>query len=285
LKSELAELRLICNLPAGLRCAPRREELVDLGIANKQALVLGGSSGIGLGIATSLAKEGVNVTIASRDRGKLAAAADFIENACGRKANSLVCDLSSPDSVGELLEALPIVDIAVLNSGGPQPGGALDITAEAWPKQFQTMFLSLVRIAGAYIPHMRQQRFGRLLVVVSSGVIQPIPNLVMSNALRNALVGWAKTLSREVAADGITVNCLAPGRIDTPRLHALDANMAEREGLAVETVSERAVRQIPAGRLGTIEEFGDVACFVASVKASYVNGSILRIDGGSISSL
>ncbi len=129
---------------------------------------------------------------------------------------------------------------------------------------------------------MRKRGFGRILLVVSSGVIQPIPNLAISNALRSALVGWAKTLANEVAADGVTVNCLAPGRIATDRIVEFDQNRAQREGLTIEQVQKQSRAGIPAGRYGEASEFAAVAAFLASPRSSYVTGSVIRIDGGMI---
>jgi len=131
---------------------------------------------------------------------------------------------------------------------------------------------------------MHQKKFGRILIVISSGVVEPIANLGISNSLRAAIVGWAKTLATEVAAEGITVNCIAPGRIRTPRLASVDAARAKAENVAVEAVEQRSLATIPLGRFGTIEEYGATAAFLASRQASYITGSIIRVDGGMISS-
>jgi 3-oxoacyl-[acyl-carrier protein] reductase len=132
---------------------------------------------------------------------------------------------------------------------------------------------------------MRQRRFGRIMLVVSSGVIQPIPNLALSNALRSGLVGWAKTLASEVAADGVTVNCLAPGRIATDRIVEFDEARARREGITVEQAQKASTATIPAGRYGEADEFAAMAAFLASPRASYMTGGIVRIDGGMIRSV
>ena len=142
--------------------------------------------------------------------------------------------------------------------------------------------LPVVRLAGLALASMRARGFGRILVVGSSGVVQPIPNLVMSNALRSSILGWAKTLAAEVAADGVTVNMILPGRIETDRTAELDAANAGRQGKSVAEIAEAARSTIPAGRYGRVAEFADVACFLCSERASYVTGSAVRVDGGAI---
>jgi 3-oxoacyl-[acyl-carrier protein] reductase len=147
------------------------------------------------------------------------------------------------------------------------------------------MFLSAIRLTRLALPGMRTRRFGRILLVVSSGVIEPISNLAISNALRAALVGWAKTLATEVAADGVTVNCLAPGRIATDRIVELDNARSRREGITVEQARKLSIATIPAGRYGEADEFAAMAAFLASPRASYVTGGVIRIDGGTIRSV
>jgi 3-oxoacyl-[acyl-carrier protein] reductase len=147
------------------------------------------------------------------------------------------------------------------------------------------MFLSAVRLTRLALPGMRKRRFGRIIAVVSSGVVQPIPNLGISNAIRLALVGWAKTLANEVASDGITVNCLAPGRIATDRVAELDRGRAKREGIDIEEVERQSRATIPAGRYGDAAEFAALAAFIASARSSYMTGSVIRVDGGMIRSL
>jgi 3-oxoacyl-[acyl-carrier protein] reductase len=145
--------------------------------------------------------------------------------------------------------------------------------------------LSAVRLTRMALPGMRQRAFGRIILVVSSGVIQPIPNLGVSNAIRAALIGWAKTLSAEVASDGITVNCLAPGRIATDRVAELDQGRAQREGIPIDRVQKEARAAIPVGRYGDASEFAAMAAFLASSRASYVTGGVIRVDGGMIRSV
>ncbi len=257
---------------------------MDLGIANKKAVVLGGSSGLGLGIATALAQEKADVLISSSTAAKLEAGVAHIKAASGATAKTQLCNLGDPASVAAFLAAVPASDVLVLNGGGPPPGSVQKVGEEVWLAQFRSMFLSLTGIAGAHLPAMRAQKFGRILIVISSGVVEPLPNLGISNSLRAALVGWAKTLAAEVAADGVTVNCIAPGRVRTPRLTTVDAARAKAMGVEVAAVEKASLAMIPAGRFGTIEEFGAAGAFLASRQASYTTGSIFRVDGGLISS-
>lgn len=253
------------------------------GLDGKRALVLGASKGLGFGIAQGLAEEGARVAIASRTMEGSKAAAEKI----GRGAISFICDTGSSEQIDALakdaMSALGGVDILVLNSGGPPPGKAQGVASEQWRTSFEAMFVNLVRLADHLLPGMIERKFGRIISVISSGVIQPIPNLAISNAIRPALVGWGKTLASEVASSGVTVNAIAPGRIATDRLKQLDAANAERTGRSIEEVAAAARAGIPAGRYGEIEEFGAAAVFLASEKASFVTGSILRVDGGQIS--
>jgi 3-oxoacyl-[acyl-carrier protein] reductase len=159
------------------------------------------------------------------------------------------------------------------------------VADEVWTNQFNAMFLSFVRLTRAALPGMRERGFGRILALVSSGVVQPLPNLGISNALRLAVVGWAKTLANEVARDGITVNCVAPGRIETDRVAELDRARAQREGLEVGEVERQSRLGIPLGRYGQPQELAALAAFLLSERAGYVTGSILRVDGGMIRSL
>jgi 3-oxoacyl-[acyl-carrier protein] reductase len=194
-------------------------------------------------------------------------------------------DLSQATAIQDLTAELEQADILVFNTGGPPFGTATETTDATWTAQFEAMFLSAIRLTRLALPGMRQRGFGRIMLVVSSGVIQPIPNLAISNAIRSALVGWAKTLAAEVAAEGVTVNCLAPGRIATDRVVEFDQNRARREGISMEQVQKQSRSAIPVGRYGTADEFAATAAFLASPRSSYLTGSIIRIDGGMIRSV
>ena len=250
-------------------------------LTGRRALVLGASGGLGGAIARGLTAAGATVAVSSRSAEKLAAG--FPDDAAFPK---LVADLGAP-GVGRALaaralDALGGVDILVANSGGPPPTTALGATDEQWRAQFDAMVMSLVDLTGALVPGMRERRWGRVITVASSGIVAPIPNLALSNALRSALLGWSKTLAAEVAADGVTVNMVLPGRIATSRVEALDKANAARSGRSVEEVEAAALATIPAARYGTPEEFAAAAVFLASPQASYVTGTTVRVDGGAL---
>jgi 3-oxoacyl-[acyl-carrier protein] reductase len=259
---------------------------MDLGIKGKTALVLGGNRGIGFGIAQALAAEGVNVAITGRDvtRGRQTVAE------LSSRSRSAFFELDLFDTAGLQPTAARIeaefgaVDILVNNTGGPDYGGASNRDPKEWSSRFQDMVLSVIVLADAIVPGMRKRKWGRVMSVISSGVVQPIPILAISNSLRAAIVGWSKTLSSEVAADGVTVNILVPGRINTERVRLTDEAMARKQGLSVEDVEKRSFATIPIGRYGSVEEFGAMAAFIASKQASYVTGAMLRVDGGIVRS-
>lgn len=256
---------------------------MDLSLDSRSALVLGSTSGLGLAIAQGLAGEGASVAFCGR-RGERAAelAAQY------PKALGLEIDLSEEASIDRGIETVVRrfggIDIVVLNAGGPRPGRADTMTAQDLGAALQTLLLAQIDIAARLLPGMRARKWGRILAVGSSGIQQPIPDLAQSNTVRAALAGYLKTLSREVAADGVTVNMVLPGRIDTDRVAQLDAMRAERTGRDTPTVRKQSEESLPAGRYGTPREFGDVAVFLCSQNASYVNGTQIRVDGGMVGS-
>jgi 3-oxoacyl-[acyl-carrier protein] reductase len=256
---------------------------MNLGLENRRALVTGASRGLGRAIALAFAAEGAAVTAVARNADRLKEVATAATGPGSVTAQ--VCDLSNPAAIEDLAEALGGVEILVLNTGGPPPSTAAETSDAAWIEQFGALFLSAVRMARLALPGMRQRGFGRIMAVVSSGVIEPIPNLAVSNAIRAALVGWAKTLAGEVARQGITVNCLVPGRIATDRLAELDEARARRDGIGLEEVKRQSRAAIPAARYGASAEFAAMAAFLASEQASYMTGGLIRIDGGLIRSV
>jgi 3-oxoacyl-[acyl-carrier protein] reductase len=261
---------------------------MDFNIKGKTALVLGGGGGLGRAIATSLAAEGVNIAVGDIDPQAIeatrAAVAAFGVKSCGLTWD--LADLSLiPGHIETIERELGPVDILVNNTGGPPPTPASGQASETWAKFFQSMVVSVIAITDAVLPGMRARKWGRIITSTSSGVVAPIPNLGISNALRLSLVGWSKTLAREVGRDGVTANIILPGRIATDRIKFLDEAKAKREGRSVEEVSAESTGSIPVGRYGKPEEYGDVVAFLASARAAYLTGSVIRVDGGLIASV
>lgn len=261
---------------------------MQLGIDKKVALVLGGGGGLGSVIALALAAEAAKVAVADLNMEAAQRTASAIE-ANGGSALALAWDLAQLDSIderiGEIEAHFGPVDILINNTGGPPPTTAHSQDLNLWHKHFESMVLSVIGITDRVLPSMRAKKWGRVVTSTSSGVVAPIPNLGISNALRLSLVGWSKTLAREVGADGVTVNIVLPGRVATDRIRFLDEAKAKREGRSVEDVSAESTAAIALGRYGRPEEYGDVVTFLASERASYMTGSVVRIDGGLIPSI
>lgn len=256
---------------------------MDFRLNGKTALVLGASRGLGAAIAQGLAKEGVQVYAAARSNEQIDEWAKNLNIA--DKVTSISLDLTDIDAINKSIDNILKnggVDILVNNTGGPPPSLASETPRDAWIGNFEVMAANIFHITQKLLPNMREKKWGRIISLTSSGVEQPIPRLAVSNAIRSAIVGWSKTLSNEVASDGVTVNVIMPGRIKTKRLDQLDSNAAERTGKSIDDVAKASMATIPAGRYGTPEEFANVAVFLASEAASYVTGSKIRIDGGAI---
>ncbi len=261
---------------------------MDLGLKGKTALVLGAGGGLGSAIAKTLAAEGGRVAVADINREAAEKTVAEIE-ARGGSAVAIAWDLADLSIITSNLSAIEArfgsVDVLVNITGGPPPTLVSGQSAESWRKHFDSMVLSVVAITDAVLPKMREKKWGRVITSTSSGVVAPIPNLGLSNALRMSLLGWSKTLAGEVGRDGVTVNIVLPGRVATQRITFLDEQKAKREGRSVEDVSAQSTASIPVGRYGDPQEYADVVTFLASTRASYVTGSVLRVDGGLVASV
>jgi 3-oxoacyl-[acyl-carrier protein] reductase len=256
---------------------------MDLGLTGKRALVMAASRGLGYASAMGLAREGCHLVICSRDEARINAAAEAIRQATGAKVKALVADVSSSAEAKRLVDTAVAeyggLEIVLHNAGGPPAGETLQMTDEQWQKAFEQNLLSLTRIARAAAPEMAKAGYGRVLTIASSSIKQPIPNLALSNALRAGVWGLAKTLSRELAPQGILVNVIAPGRIDTERIAELDQANAQKSGKTIEDVRKASVASIPLGRLGRPEELANLVVFLASQAASYITGQAITVDG------
>ncbi len=245
---------------------------MDLGLSGRVALVTGASKGIGQAIARALAAEGANVAISSRSRERIDAAAAEI-GAAGFVHDSQDLD-AAPALLDAVTERLGPVDILVTSTGGPPAGpDALGFSRDQWEAAYRELVLAPMALVERVLPGMRERRFGRVLNVGSSSVREPLPHLMLSNSHRSALLAAFKTLARQVAADGVTLNNVLPGRIATERVFSM-------YGGSPEAAEKHAADSIPAGRLGTVEEFAAVAAFLCSAQASYVTGTALLVDGG-----
>ena len=244
---------------------------MDLGLKGRTALVTGASKGLGFGIARALAAEGASVAVSSRSREGIDAAARSLG------ARGYVHDSAEPESTSELVDAaqadLGPLDILVANTGGPPPGAdPLGFSRQQWEAAYRSLVLTPMALVERVLPGMRERGFGRVVAVSSSAVREPIPVLMLSNAHRGGLLGAFKTLARAVAADGVTVNSVLPGRIATDRTVETAGSREEAE--------RRARSEIPAARLGTVEELAAVAAFLCSEPAGYVTGTAVLVDGG-----
>lgn len=255
---------------------------MDLGLAGRHALVLGASRGLGAAVARALALEGATVSAAARTVEDTQRWISALPADVAARVTAIALDMADRTRIARVAGGLPPVDILVNNGGGPPPGGAADHAPELWLNQFETMAANLFFLTQTLLPSMKARGWGRIITISSSGVVQPIPNLALSNGIRAAVAGWSKTLSAEVADQGITVNMVLPGRIHTDRVDQLDGVAAKRQGRSVEDVAKASMASIPAGRYGRPEEFADAVAFLASTRASYITGATLRVDGGMI---
>lgn len=256
---------------------------MDLKIKGKRALVCAASKGLGRAIAVALADEGSELILCARSQDELSAVAKEIEAKTKIKPIVVVSDLSNAADRQKLIEAAQSsggIDILVHNTGGPKPTSVEETTQTDWREGFEQLFPAVAHLNEAFIPHMKKNNWGRIVCVTSLSVLEPITNLAISNAMRSAVTSMLKTLADEVARHNISVNCIAPGAIWTGRIENLIRIRREKTGQTEEEYMADYVKPIPAGRLGTPEEFAAAAVFLCSEQASYITGSTLCVDGG-----
>ncbi|MEQ1642390.1 MAG: SDR family oxidoreductase [Pyrinomonadaceae bacterium] len=262
---------------------------MDLGLRGKTALVCAASQGLGFAVAREIAKEGASLVICSRREGAITAAAESIRNETGADVLAIAADVSVATDIERLVESgierFGKIDILVTNSGGPPAGPFDSLTRESWDDATRILLTSVIELTKLVLPRMCERRWGRILNVTSIASKQPVDNLMLSNSLRAAVTGFAKTLANEVAADGITVNNILPGYTRTERLDELIEFLAEKESLTPDEIRGRWEAEIPMRRLGEPHEFGALAAFLVSERASYITGSSIAVDGGWIKSL
>lgn len=262
---------------------------MDLGLHNRVALVAGASKGLGRAVAERLAMEGADVLINSRSPGPLDASAGEIASTSGRTVLAAAGDVSDPELCQELVDRavgeLGRLDILVANAGGPPPGGVDDFDAAAYRNALEVNLMSTVQLTLAALPAMRRQGWGRVIAITSVSVKQPVKGLLLSNTARPGVVGFIKTISQDLAGEGILCNVVAPGFIRTARVEALLASQAEARGISREAVLKGITADIPAGRIGEPAEFANAVAFLASEAASYITGHTIQVDGGLVQGL
>ncbi len=262
---------------------------MDLGLKGKVAIVAAASKGLGRAVAAELAREGAQVAICSRDAAVLEQAAKSIEQAAGGSVFRQALDVADYAAVQKFLAAVEAklgrVDICVTNAGGPPAKKFADITIEEWRVAVELTLMSAVYFAKEVLPRMQKNRWGRLITITSVSVKQPIDGLLLSNSIRAAVTGLARTLANEYGPHGITVNNVCPGYTRTERLDELAGKMSAAEGISPEKVFARWSAATPLGRVAEPEEFAAAVAFLASERASYINGATLVVDGGWVKSL
>ena len=257
---------------------------MELGIKGRTAIVCGSSQGLGRACAEALAAEGANLVVNARNKDEITHTAGSIAETYGVEAVPCVADMMDPDAPDLLtrtaLERFGGIDILINNAGGPPPGVFLDSTDEQWERAFRLTLMSVVRMTRAVLPAMFERRWGRIINLASISVKQPINGLLLSNSLRSAVIGMAKTLSREVAPKGVLVNNIATGSFDTERLRSIFRDRASRGGKTLEEVLAFEESAIPLGRIGRPEELAWLVTFLASERSSYITGVTIPVDGG-----
>ena len=258
---------------------------MDLGILGRKALVCASSAGLGKACAAALAREGCEVVLNGRDLGRLEAAADEIEQACGRRPQVVVGDLNTVDGRAALLAACPEPDILLTNNAGPAPGGLKDWDRAAWLAALEANLLGPIELISAVVGGMRSRRFGRIVNITSAVVKSPRLAMSLSTTARTGLTAFSKGLARESVADNVTINNLLPQHIDTGRQQQMAELIMRDRGITFEAARALQVKAVRARRLGRPEEFADACAYLCSAQASFISGQNLQIDGGSYEGL
>jgi len=262
---------------------------MDLGIKDKVALVAAGSTGLGRAVAEELASEGASLVICARNEERLRATAEEIQQNTGAQVLPLRADVTNPNDINKLVDAgidrFGRIDILVTNAGGPPAGRFDQLSAEQWEQAARLTLFSAIELARAVLPGMKTRRWGRILNITSIAVKQPVDNLILSNSLRAAVTGFARTLANEVATEGITVNNILPGYTRTERVEELAQQMAQKLGIKPAEFKNKWEQEIPMRRLGEPREFAALAAFLVSERAAYITGTSIQVDGGWIRSL
>jgi len=257
---------------------------MELGIKNRVAIVAASSKGLGKATALGLATEGAKLTICSREKETLERTAEEIFSQTGTEVLALTCDVSKTDEiknvVKETINKYSKVDILINNAGGPPVGAFQDFALEDWQKAIELNLFSTITFCNEVIPHMKKHKWGRIVNITSYAVKQPVDGLILSNTVRAGIVGLAKTLSNEFASHNILVNNICPGRIFTDRITFLAYERAKKEGKSFDEVILDMGADVPVGRIGNPEELANLAVFLASVRASYITGTTIQVDGG-----
>lgn len=257
---------------------------MDLGLRGKVALVAAASKGLGRAIALELAAEGAHIAMCARGEEALVRARDEIVHATGADVLAITGDVAKFGDVsritGAALDKFGRIDILVTNAGGPPSGTFESLRPEMWQQAFDLTLMSVINLTSAALPGMRQRKWGRVINVTSIAVKQPVEGLMLSNSIRSAVTGFARTLANEVARDGITVNNILPGYTRTERVDQLADAVASREGMTSDAARAKWEAQIPMGRLGEPEELAALAAFLASNRASFITGTSITVDGG-----
>jgi len=262
---------------------------MNLDISNKVALVAASSQGLGKAVAMGFAQEGAKVVICARNKEKLKAVKKEIESKTKSEVLAIQVDLTKKEDIINLvtatIEKFDSIDILVNNSGGPPAGFFSDMTDENWQKGVDLILMSSVRLTREILPYMKRKKWGRIVNITSVSVKQPINELLLSNSLRLSILGWAKTLANQVAAEGILINNVCPGWTRTARVVEIFEARAKGQGTTPEKIEAGITRGIPMGRLGKPEELANLVVFLASEMASYITGVSVQVDGGSVQGL